>query len=82
MRTFLNQTAPDKPGSKPGRSGPTRPLAGRVMAGRWGRIRALFDAAIEVPEATRAGFLERECPDDAELRAQVEDLLAKADRVE
>jgi eukaryotic-like serine/threonine-protein kinase len=41
------------------------------------RIEALFDAALELPDATgRAALLERECMGDAALRARVERLLA------
>ena len=42
---------------------------------RWGQIRALFDAAEQQPPDQRVAFLERECPHDPELRAEVESLL-------
>jgi eukaryotic-like serine/threonine-protein kinase len=46
-------------------------------AQRWSRIEALFDAALELDPAARAGFLDRECPDPA-LRAAVGNLLQAA----
>src|SRR6185436_19351432 len=46
---------------------------------RWQRISALLDAALEIPVVERGAWLERACPDDAGLRAEVGALLA-ADR--
>jgi WD40 repeat protein len=43
---------------------------------RRARLRALFDHAAELPAGERAAFLEAACPDDPELRAEVEGLLA------
>lgn len=43
---------------------------------RWQRIDALFEAALEQPEAARLAWLEQACP-DADLRAQVLDLLRR-----
>jgi serine/threonine protein kinase/tetratricopeptide (TPR) repeat protein len=43
-------------------------------AQRWSRLEELFDAAIELPPAERAAFLDRECP-DPDLRAELEKLL-------
>jgi tetratricopeptide (TPR) repeat protein/predicted Ser/Thr protein kinase len=43
------------------------------------RIRALFEQAIELPPADRTAYLTEACPDDPELRAEVESLLAHAD---
>ncbi len=40
------------------------------------RTYALFERALEVDPAERAAFLSRSCPDDPELRARVEALLA------
>jgi non-specific serine/threonine protein kinase/serine/threonine-protein kinase len=45
------------------------------------RQRALFDAALALPERERADWLRRECPDDA-ARAQVERLLAAHESIE
>lgn len=42
----------------------------------WSRAQALFAAALQVPAAHRAAFLQLECPDDELLRAEVESLLA------
>ncbi len=40
----------------------------------WQQIREVFHAAVELPLAERAGFLERNCPDPA-MRREVESLL-------
>ena len=42
---------------------------------RWAQIKHTLDLALHVPEAERAGWLARECGDDAELRHEVESLL-------
>ena len=42
----------------------------------WERVAALFDEALELPPSERAGFLDRACAGAAELRAEVEALLA------
>src|SRR5581483_7357376 len=42
---------------------------------RYQRINALTDAALDMPENERGGFLDRECAGDAELRERVEALL-------
>lgn len=45
------------------------------------RVRALFEAALELPDpAERAGFLERACGGDDALRTRVEELLAVYER--
>ncbi len=43
---------------------------------RWKQIDNLFDDALEVAGEYRAAFLDARCGDDAELRAEVESLLA------
>ncbi|MEZ5064611.1 MAG: serine/threonine-protein kinase [bacterium] len=43
---------------------------------RWRRVRKIFDATLDHPPAGRDVFLNRECGDDASLRAEVESLLA------
>ncbi|MCC6407706.1 MAG: serine/threonine protein kinase, partial [Planctomycetes bacterium] len=43
------------------------------------RLRFLFDRALDYTGSKRADFLERECRDDAELKARVEALLAAAE---
>jgi len=43
---------------------------------RWEQINRIWDAALEVPEEERPGFLERNCQGDEELRREVESLLA------
>ena len=43
---------------------------------RWSRIKELFGAALETPESERPRFLESACGGDADLRAEVERLLA------
>src|SRR5262245_14603678 len=44
------------------------------------RLRGLFDRALDLPPDGRAAFLERECPDDPGLRAQVERLVSQHER--
>ncbi len=45
------------------------------------RVKALFNAALDLPDpAERPAFLERECRDDRELRARLEELLAAYDQ--
>ncbi|MEM8815469.1 MAG: serine/threonine-protein kinase [Pseudomonadota bacterium] len=41
----------------------------------WGRLQRLFDAVLELPEAERTAFLDRECGDDAPLRRKLETLI-------
>jgi eukaryotic-like serine/threonine-protein kinase len=43
---------------------------------RWGRVKALFAAALEVPVGERAALLEREAGDDLSLVTEVASLLA------
>ncbi len=43
---------------------------------RWERVKAVFLAALERPDADRSGFVVDACAGDAELRANVESLLA------
>ncbi|HEV7893361.1 MAG TPA: protein kinase [Pyrinomonadaceae bacterium] len=43
---------------------------------RWQRIKELFHRAVEMGAAERGAFLEAECAGDAELRAEVESLVA------
>ncbi len=45
-------------------------------AGRWQQVEELFHAALELEEDERTEFVKRSCGDDAELRAEVESLLA------
>lgn len=47
-----------------------------MTAGRWERVAALFDAAVELPPPERVRYLDLECAGDAELRAEVESMLA------
>ncbi len=49
---------------------------------KWGQLRELFRVAIEHEPQERAAFLDRACPDDASLRAEIESLLASHDRAE
>ena len=42
---------------------------------RFQRLKALFRAAVEHPPDDRAAFLEKACLDDADLRAELEELL-------
>ena len=43
---------------------------------RWALVKEVFGAAFDRPERDRAAFLDSECGGDAELKAQVEQLLA------
>jgi len=47
---------------------------------RWKRISALIDAALELPADQRSSYLERACPFDPELLAQVETLLKASEQ--
>ncbi|MBK8267103.1 MAG: serine/threonine protein kinase [Planctomycetes bacterium] len=42
---------------------------------RWRTIKSLFNAAIELPMDRRADYLDRSCPDDVEIRNEVNSLL-------
>jgi WD40 repeat protein/ribosomal protein S27E len=44
--------------------------------------RDLFDRALDLPAEARAAFLDRECPDDLALRAEVQRLLAQHEQAE
>jgi serine/threonine protein kinase/tetratricopeptide (TPR) repeat protein len=46
---------------------------------RWLRIEAVFQEAADLPASERAAFLDRECGADAELRAEVQNLLESDD---
>jgi serine/threonine protein kinase len=45
-------------------------------AGRWPRVKALFDGALNLPPGRKHAFLRSECGDDSSLRNEVESLLA------
>jgi len=47
-----------------------------MTSDRWEEINRLYNAAVEVEEKERASFLEKACGEDAELRREVESLLA------
>src|SRR5690606_26207596 len=49
---------------------------GNVSPERWRRVAAVLDEALDMPPADRARFLDQACDGDAELRAEVEALLA------
>lgn len=46
----------------------------------WHRVQEVFDSVVERPQAERAALLAEACGDDAELRAEVESLLACSDQ--
>jgi hypothetical protein len=46
-----------------------------MQAERWKQIEALYQAALARPAERRAAFLAQACPDDAQLRAEVQSLL-------
>ena len=47
-----------------------------VTPERWGQVKAVLDGALETGPAERAAFVAAACGEDAELRAEVESLLA------
>jgi hypothetical protein len=47
-----------------------------MTSDRWEHIFALFDAALARPEAGRSAFLAGECGENAQLRQEIESLLA------
>lgn len=49
---------------------------------RWQQIKVLFDAALELSPKKRESFLENACGGDAELRVEVEKLLASSARAD
>ena len=49
---------------------------------RWKRLEALFDEAVEHPIELRVAFLEAACPDDTQLRGEVERMLRASAAVE
>lgn len=51
-------------------------------AGRYRRAGEIFAAAIDLPAAERACFLDRECGDDSELRSRVDQMLAADELME
>ena len=50
-----------------------------MMSARWKEVKPIVADAMEMPAAERAAYLDQSCRDDAELRAEVESLLAAAD---
>src|SRR5215471_249182 len=50
--------------------------SGTMIPERLHRIRAVYEAAVDSPEAARQAVIERECDGDAELRQEVERLLS------
>ena len=47
-----------------------------MQSERWQQIRRIFEQAIDLDGTARAGFLQGACGDDAELRAEVDALIA------
>src|SRR6516164_6203229 len=48
-----------------------------MQADLWKKVESLYQGALEQPRDKRAAFLAQACPDDAELRREVEWLLAQ-----
>lgn len=46
----------------------------------WGRVRSVFESAVELPAGGRAAYLDQACGDDADLRSEVERLLRSAEQ--
>lgn len=49
---------------------------------RWKKVKALFDAVVELEPVERKGFLDKSCGVDEDLRRDVERLLASSDEAE
>ena len=49
---------------------------GELDESRWRRIRAVLDAALELPDDRRRAYLDRACRGEPELRSYVEKLIA------
>ena len=56
-----------------------RRVSGHVSAERWGAMTSIFADAVELPPAERSAFIAQACGTDAELRREVESLLAAHD---
>jgi eukaryotic-like serine/threonine-protein kinase len=54
-------------------------MSDRATAQRWARIDRLLELALDLPVAERAAFVERECADDADVRAEALALVAQLD---
>ena len=50
-----------------------------MQAELWRRVESLYHAALSQPPEKRSAFVEQACPDDAEVRAEVQSLLDQAD---
>ena len=46
-----------------------------MQAERWKQLEALYEGALAQPPEKRAAFLEQACPDDPQLRGEVQALL-------
>ncbi len=51
-------------------------MAEDLISAKWQRAKAIFEAALEQPPEHRSDFLAEACQGDAELKAEVENLLA------
>ncbi|HEX6126661.1 MAG TPA: protein kinase, partial [Pyrinomonadaceae bacterium] len=51
-----------------------------MNADRWKKVKALFDAVVELEPDARDRFLDRECESDADLRLEVEKLLSSSEK--
>jgi hypothetical protein len=50
-----------------------------VQADRWGLVKELLAACLELDPAERSDYLDRTCGEDASLRAELESLIASFD---
>jgi serine/threonine-protein kinase len=66
--------------AKAGSSEPT--ARDPLSADRWASVAELFDALVDLPPSQRATALDARCMGDAELRAEVEALLASSERAD
>ena len=49
--------------------------AADVTRQQWQQVKGLFESALDLAETERAAFLSEACPDDIEVRAEVQSLL-------
>jgi serine/threonine protein kinase/Tol biopolymer transport system component len=51
-----------------------------TTAARWERVKEMLEAALRLPVGERPAYLDKECGDDAELRREVESLIASHEK--
>jgi eukaryotic-like serine/threonine-protein kinase len=51
-----------------------------TTAARWERVKEMLEGALRLPDGERAAYLDKECGEDAELRREVESLIASYEK--